>query len=99
MTTPETADSRTLRISRVPSKPVRRQKDGRYAIPLWLQQAGRFDGDVDLRLTPSEAELLHAQLCFALDDWPRTVPADATTPGMQETGTRQPRGQMALTGG
>lgn len=60
-----------LRISRVPSKPVQREKDGRYAIPLWLQQNGRFADDVTLHLTPSEAELLHAQLCIALDDWPR----------------------------
>lgn len=63
-----------LRISRVPGKPVRREADGRFAIDLWLIRAGTFDTDLALRLTPAEAESLHAQLCFALDDVP---PAEA----------------------
>lgn len=66
-----------LHISRVPAEPVRRERDGRYAVPLWLRRNGTFGGDVTLRLSPSEAELLHAQLCYALDDWPRPP-----TPGL-----------------
>ncbi|GAA0350359.1 hypothetical protein GCM10010319_29040 [Streptomyces blastmyceticus] len=67
-----------LRISRVPSKPVRREPDGSLAIPLWLQREGRFDADIALRLSPAEAELLHAQLCRALDGVPVMTPADRT---------------------
>ncbi|MFC5719561.1 hypothetical protein ACFP1Z_05130 [Streptomyces gamaensis] len=67
-----------LRISRVPSKPVRRETEETLAIPLWLQRDGKFDGDVTLRLSLSEAELLHAQLCRALDGVPVTTPPDRT---------------------
>ncbi|GES31839.1 hypothetical protein AB0G60_12750 [Streptomyces angustmyceticus] len=66
---------RGLRISRVPGKPVQREDDGQIAIHLWLRRDGAFDGDVALRLAPGEAELLHAQLCYALDDPPVTVAA------------------------
>ncbi|WP_206323841.1 hypothetical protein [Streptomyces sp. HNM0574] len=62
----------TRHVDRVPSKGVEREADGRFAIPLWLRRDGHFDGDVALRLTPAEAELLHAQLCFALDGHPVT---------------------------
>lgn len=57
-----------VQVSRVPSKPVRRADDGTLAIDLWLRRDGVFDTDVALHLTPAEAELLHAQLCYALDD-------------------------------
>ncbi|MEU2991988.1 hypothetical protein AB0N20_17720 [Streptomyces griseoincarnatus] len=57
-----------VRVSRVPSKPVRRQEDGTIAIDLWLCRDGLFDSDAALHLTPAEAEVLHAQLCYALDD-------------------------------
>ncbi|MEU9761328.1 hypothetical protein AB0D98_16580 [Streptomyces sp. NPDC047987] len=57
-----------VRISRVPSKPVRREADGLLAIDLWLRRDGAFEADAALRLTPAEAEVLHAQLCYALDD-------------------------------
>ncbi|MDJ1138378.1 hypothetical protein [Streptomyces iconiensis] len=69
-----------LRISRVPGKPLHRDADGRYAIPLWLLRNGKFDGDIALQLSPAEAEMLHAQLCFALDVEPEpvTTPADQT---------------------
>ncbi|MGW0465328.1 hypothetical protein ACWDX6_08665 [Streptomyces sp. NPDC003027] len=73
-----------LRISRVPSKPVLRDADGSLSIPLWLQRDGRFDTDVALRLTPGEAEMLHAQLCFALDGEPVTTPR-AQTPDCRKT--------------
>ncbi|MFJ8772440.1 hypothetical protein [Streptomyces microflavus] len=56
------------RVSRVPSKPVRREADGSLAIDLWLRRDGAFESDASLRLTPAEAETLHAQLCYALDD-------------------------------
>lgn len=55
------------RVDRVPSKPVEREADGRYALHLWLQHEGKFGGDLALRLSPAEAESLHAQLCYALD--------------------------------
>lgn len=57
-----------MRISRVPSKPVRRGEDGDLTIGLWLTRDGGFETDLALCLTPAEAEVLHAQLCYALDD-------------------------------
>jgi hypothetical protein len=57
-----------VEVNRVPSKPVRRHDDGTIAIDLWLCRDGVFDSDVALRLTPTEAEVLHAQLCYALDE-------------------------------
>ena len=80
---------RGLRISRVPSKPVQREDDGQIAIHLWLRRDGEFDGDVGvLRLAPGEAELLHAQLCYALDDPPLTVGGPRT--GRSRRGHRRP---------
>ncbi|MFM9447874.1 AAA family ATPase [Streptomyces acidiscabies] len=55
-------------VRRVPSKPVRRDGDGSIAVDLWVSQEGAYDSDVVLRLSPAEAEMLHAQLCRALDD-------------------------------
>lgn len=82
---------RGLRVNRVPGKPVQREADGRYALHLWLQQDGRFDGDLALRLTPSEAEILHAQLCFALGDAPVTT-EPGHTPVCRKPGTTSPVG-------
>jgi hypothetical protein len=65
-------DARRLRISRVPSKPVRREADGGFTVDLWLQREGTFVADLPLLLTPSEAEMLHAQLCYVLGDEPVT---------------------------
>ncbi|WP_199809378.1 hypothetical protein [Streptomyces sp. NRRL F-5065] len=75
------APNQRVQVSRVPSKPVRRQGDGRIAIDLWLRRDGVFDADAALSLTTAEAELLHAQLCYALDGEPATdrVP-DCRTP-------------------
>ncbi|MEU6174540.1 hypothetical protein ABZ832_21830 [Streptantibioticus parmotrematis] len=67
-------------ISRVPGKPVLRRPDGSLAVRLWLRQDGRFDTDLDLRLTAAEAEVLHAQLCYALADVPAALPTDVRTP-------------------
>ncbi|WP_338484658.1 hypothetical protein VM636_14155 [Streptomyces sp. SCSIO 75703] len=66
------APNQRVQVSRVPSKPVRRQGDGRIAIDLWLRRDGVFDADAALSLTTAEAELLHAQLCYALDGEPAT---------------------------
>jgi hypothetical protein len=63
----ETPNAR-LQVNRVPSKPVRRQEDGTIAIDLWLCRDGAFDSDAALHLSPAEAEVLHAQLCYALED-------------------------------
>ncbi|MFF8500272.1 hypothetical protein ACF07L_06370 [Streptomyces anulatus] len=57
-----------VRVSRVPSKPVRREANRSLAIDLWLRRDGAFVADASLRLTPAEAENLHAQLCYALHD-------------------------------
>jgi hypothetical protein len=57
-----------MQISRVPSKPVRRAEDGTLTIDLWLSRDGTFETDLALRLTGTEAEILHAQLCYALGD-------------------------------
>lgn len=57
-----------MQVSRVPSKPVRRDEDGTLTIDLWLRRGGEFASDLALRLTAAEAEVLHAQLCYALDD-------------------------------
>ena len=57
-----------MQVSRVPSKPVRREEDGTLTLDLWLRRDGAFESDLALRLTPAEAEVLHAQLCYALDD-------------------------------
>ncbi|MGX4691251.1 hypothetical protein [Streptomyces sp. JNUCC 63] len=73
-----TAPNARVQVSRVPSKPVRRQDDGTIAIDLWLRRDGVFDADAALRLTSAEAELLHAQLCYALADEPVTTPANRT---------------------
>ncbi|NGO70836.1 hypothetical protein [Streptomyces boncukensis] len=78
---------RGLRVSRVPGKSVHRDPHGRYAIPLWLQRDVRFDTDLTLQLTPAEAELLHAQLCFALD----AVPEPVTTSPEQTPDCRNPQ--------
>lgn len=72
-----------LRINRTPTKPVRREPDGSLAVPLWLERHGRFHADLVLRLSTTEAEHLHAQLCRALDGAPVTTPADRT-PGCRK---------------
>jgi len=62
--------ARGWRIDRVPAKPVRRAEDGRIAVPLWLLRDGEYHSDLDLRLSPAEAEVLHAQLSYVLDGSP-----------------------------
>lgn len=60
-------------VSRVPSKPVRRDEDGALVIDLWLRRDGTFETDLPLRLSSAEAEILHAQLCYALGDETATL--------------------------
>ena len=62
-----------MQVSRVPSKPVWRDEDGALVIDLWLRRDGTFEADLPLRLSSAEAELLHAQLCYALDDETATL--------------------------
>lgn len=62
-----------VRVSRVPSKPVRREEDGTIAVDLWLHREGVFDSDAALRLSPAGAEILQAQPCYALDDETATL--------------------------
>jgi hypothetical protein len=58
---------RGWRIDRIPGKAVRRDEDdGRITVPLWLLRNGEHRADLDLTLSPAEAEVLHAQLCYAL---------------------------------
>jgi hypothetical protein len=81
-----------VQVSRVPSKPVRREDDGSLAIDLWLRRDGVFDADVALHLTPAEAELLHAQLCYALDDESAAlIVPEAERPGCRKGGTTRRR--------
>ncbi|MGW2518076.1 hypothetical protein ACWC09_13860 [Streptomyces sp. NPDC001617] len=85
-----------MRISRVPSKPVRRGEDGDLTIDLWLTRDGGFETDLALRLTPAEAEVLHAQLCYALDDSTTSVITpvsklpDCRKPAVGSQGVRWP---------
>ncbi|KAF4409580.1 MULTISPECIES: hypothetical protein [Streptomyces] len=83
---------RGLRISRVPGQPVRRDAGGSLIIPLWLRRDGVFDADLALRLSPAEAELLHAQLCFALDDVPGTYSPAYTPDCLDPRGPSGPNG-------
>ncbi|GAA0924519.1 hypothetical protein [Streptomyces thermoalcalitolerans] len=89
-----TTPNARVQVSRVPSKPVRRRDDGTIAIDLWLRRDGVFDADVALHLTPAEAELLHAQLCYALADEPVTTPArhtpDCRKPSIGSPGAHWP---------
>jgi hypothetical protein len=85
-----------MQVSRVPSKPVRREEDGTLVIDLWLRRGGAFESDIALRLTGDEAEVLHAQLCYALDDGTASVITpvsklpDCRKPAVGSQGVRQP---------
>lgn len=67
--------ARGWRIDTIPGRPVRRDQAGRYELPLWLLRDGEHRADLPLTLSPAEAEMLHAQICRALDGEP--VPPDA----------------------
>ncbi|MER5490069.1 hypothetical protein [Streptomyces sp. NPDC002490] len=59
------------RVDRIPSKRTRRIEDAdgtRYLLPLMVLLNGEHRGDSGLWLSPSEAELLHAELCHVLAD-------------------------------
>ncbi|NGO73419.1 hypothetical protein [Streptomyces boncukensis] len=59
------------RIDRVPAKSVRLEAEGHIAVPLWLLRDNQHLADLDLTLSPSEAETLHAQLGRALEEGTR----------------------------
>ncbi|GAA3372758.1 hypothetical protein GCM10020367_29350 [Streptomyces sannanensis] len=61
------------RLDRIPGKRVRRLADDRgLALPLWIVCDGEHHADAHLRMSLTEAEQLHAELCLALgDDGPR----------------------------
>lgn len=59
----------SLRITRVPTKPVRREENGRITIPLWLQRNSAHHTDLDLTLSPAEAEVLYAELSRVLANY------------------------------
>jgi hypothetical protein len=74
------------------TKPVRREGQGTRAIDLWLRRDGVFETDVALHLTPAEAELLHAQLCYALDDVTAAlIVPEAKRPECRKGGTTRRR--------
>ncbi|MHB9860010.1 hypothetical protein [Streptomyces sp. YIM S03343] len=55
------------RIDRVPGKRVTTTDEG-VRLPLWLLYDGRHKADTVFRLSPAEAEQLHAELCYALGE-------------------------------
>lgn len=58
---------RGWRIDLIPGKPVRREPvTGRVLVPQWLVRDGKHRADLDLSLSPAEAELLLVQLRWAL---------------------------------
>lgn len=69
-----TAEPHGMRISRVPDQRVRQEPDGSLAVSLWLHRDGTSGTGLALRLSPAEAEVLHAQLCYALDEEPAPMP-------------------------
>ncbi|MGW7506773.1 hypothetical protein ACWGJ0_03390 [Streptomyces massasporeus] len=80
-----------MQVSRVPSKPVRRDEDGALVIDLWLRRDGTFETDLPLRLSSAEAEILHAQLCYALDDETATLITPEASPPDCRKGVLQSR--------
>ena len=58
------------RIERIPGRPPHSTEDGRLALPLWLVRDGRHIADIELVMSPAEAEHLHASLCRALEGHP-----------------------------
>jgi hypothetical protein len=59
--------ARGWRVDRIPGKRVTATDDG-VLLPLWLLYDGEHKADAAFRLTPSEAEQLHAELCYSLGD-------------------------------
>lgn len=55
------------RVDRIPGKRVTATDDG-VRLPLWLLHDGEHKADTLFRLSPSEAEQLHAELCYALGE-------------------------------
>lgn len=65
------------RIDRIPGKRVTATEEG-VRLPLWLLYDGEHKADTVIRLSPAEAEQLHAELCYALGEG--EAPACRPTP-------------------
>ncbi|KAA0917840.1 hypothetical protein [Streptomyces apricus] len=63
----ETDQAKGWRIDRIPGKRVTAVHEG-VRLPLWLLHDGKHKGDAQLRLSVVEAEQLHAELSYALDE-------------------------------
>lgn len=55
------------RVGRIPGKRVTATDEG-VLLPLWLLYDGEHKADAAFRLSGTEAEHLHAELCFALGE-------------------------------
>lgn len=52
----------TWRIEITPGSPIRRDDAGHVRLPLWLLRDEEHFADLSLRLSSSEAEVLHSQI-------------------------------------
>ena len=68
---------------RIPGRPLHRTDDDRLALPLRLSRNGEITADVELLLSLTEAEHLHAALCRALDGHPVPQSAPDCRPSVQ----------------
>ncbi|GAA2509788.1 hypothetical protein GCM10010406_52770 [Streptomyces thermolineatus] len=75
MTSRSAETEKGWRIERIPGRDARRDADGSIRLPLWLVRNGRHVCDGELRMSPAEAEVLHAQLTRLLE--PVEVPGDS----------------------
>ncbi|MFJ5305698.1 hypothetical protein [Streptomyces sp. NPDC088350] len=73
--------ARGWRVDRIPAKCVTTTEEG-VRLPLWLLYDGEHKADTVFRLSPSEAEQLHAELCYAFgeEETPACRPAPARWP-------------------
>ncbi|MFI1487653.1 hypothetical protein [Streptomyces sp. NPDC020747] len=73
--------ARGWRIDRIPGKRVTATDEG-VRLPLWLLYDGLHKADALFRLSRTEAEQLHAELCYVLDEGeaPACRPAAARWP-------------------
>ncbi|MGW0736913.1 hypothetical protein [Streptomyces sp. NPDC002851] len=72
------------RVELLATKRPHPTEDGLIAFPLWLVKDGEHVGDIELALSPHEAEQLHAGLCYQLGEHGQeavTAPACRDVPG------------------
>jgi hypothetical protein len=62
--------ARGWQLDRIPGKRVTQTSNAEQGVslPLWVVRDGEHKGDGQLRLSPVEAEQLHAELCYVLGD-------------------------------